>query len=152
MRLADEPSGAEGDRVTDCHSAAMGLRAIGMVRSDLKRRPDARDDSLRQRPAVLEILPAYREGLDGLEAGDRALVLFWLDRTREEEREVLRVHPRGDQERPMKGVFATRSPARPNPIGATVVRIARVEGGTLVVEGLDALDGSPILDIKIEGK
>ncbi len=80
------------------------------------------------------------------------LVLFWLDRTREEEREVLRVHPRGDQERPKKGAFATRSPARPNPIGATVVRIARVDGGTLLLEELDALDGSPILDIKIEGK
>ena len=135
--------------MTQDSAQEMVLRPIGVVRSQLKRRPDASDKALRQRPSRLEILPAFREGLDGLIPGDEILILFWLDRMGEDEREVLRVHPGGDRSRPMRGIFATRSPARPNPIGATTVRVVQRKGNTFIVEGLDALDGSPIVDIKI---
>ena len=126
------------------------LKPIGTVRSPLKERLDARDEGLRQEPARIELFPKFREGLDGLEIGDEALVLFWLDRIGEEERKVLKDHPQGDPNRELKGVFATRSPARPNPIGATTVRITGREDCVIVVTGLDALDGTPVVDIKIK--
>ncbi|HID89140.1 MAG TPA: tRNA (N6-threonylcarbamoyladenosine(37)-N6)-methyltransferase TrmO [Anaerolineae bacterium] len=102
-------------------------------------------DELRTHPARIVIDPDLAEGLDGLRPGDDVLVLFWFHRS---EGYALRVHPRGDPARPMRGVFATRSPRRPNPIGATVARILRIEGNILEVIGLDAWDGSPVLDIK----
>ncbi|RLE34532.1 tRNA (N6-threonylcarbamoyladenosine(37)-N6)-methyltransferase TrmO [Candidatus Acetothermia bacterium] len=85
-------------------------------------------------------------GLEGLKSGQEILILFWMDRAR---RDVLRVHPHGNPMRPPRGVFATRSPHRPNPIGATTVELLSVQGGRLRVRGLDAWEGTPILDIKI---
>ena len=125
------------------------IHPIGVVRSTLKRREDARDKARGSTPARLEILPPFEDGLDGLSKGDEILVLFWLHRLGESERQVLRVHPGGDRSKSKRGVFATRSPARPNPIGASTVHVVSREGGGLVVDGLDALDGSPIVDIKI---
>ncbi|MBN1178024.1 MAG: tRNA (N6-threonylcarbamoyladenosine(37)-N6)-methyltransferase TrmO [Anaerolineae bacterium] len=81
----------------------------------------------------------------GLEPGDDIVVLFYFHRS---DGRPLQVHPRGDLSRPLRGVFATRSPARPNPIGVTTVRIRRIEGNVIEVVGLDAIDGTPILDIK----
>jgi len=125
------------------------LSAIGQVHSTLKCSEDAQDETLRQKPARVEILSSFQEGLDGVDAGDKVIVLFWMHQLEADAREVLRVHPRGDKNRPMRGVFATRSPARPNPIGVTAVKVVKREEGALIVTGLDALDGSPVLDIKI---
>ena len=83
--------------------------------------------------------------LDGISVGDEVLVLTWLDRAR---RDVLRVHPRGDLSRPQQGVFSTRSPDRPNPIGLHRVRVLAVDGLRLHVSNLEALDGTPIVDVK----
>jgi tRNA-Thr(GGU) m(6)t(6)A37 methyltransferase TsaA len=85
------------------------------------------------------------EALDGLAAGDEVLVLTWLDRA---DRDVLRVHPRDDLTRPLRGVFATRSPDRPNPIGLHRVRVVEVDGLQLRVRDLEALDGTPVVDVK----
>ena len=85
------------------------------------------------------------DGLRGLEAGDRLLILTWLDRA---DRRVLVVHPRGDTSRPPAGVFATRSHHRPNPIGLHPVEVLAIEGPRVKVSNLEALDGTPILDVK----
>jgi tRNA-Thr(GGU) m(6)t(6)A37 methyltransferase TsaA len=85
------------------------------------------------------------EGLQNLRPGDEVIVITWLDRAR---RDVLRVHPRGDTSRPEEGVFSTRSPHRPNPIGLHRVEITAVDGPRLRVRSLEALDGTPIIDVK----
>jgi len=85
------------------------------------------------------------EALRDLEVGSDVLVLTWLDRAR---RDVLSVHPRGDPDRPETGVFSTRSPDRPNPIGLHRVQVAAIDGTRVRVRNLEALDGTPILDLK----
>ena len=85
------------------------------------------------------------EGLEGLEPGDRVIVLTWLDRA---DRDILRVHPRDDISNPERGVFGTRSPDRPNPIGLHPVEILSIDGPSVQVRNLEALDGTPILDVK----
>lgn len=85
------------------------------------------------------------EGLDGIEAGSEIIVLTWLDRAR---RDVLSVHPRGDLSRPSQGVFSTRSPNRPNPIGLHRVQVREIDGNRLRVSQLEAVDATPILDLK----
>jgi tRNA-Thr(GGU) m(6)t(6)A37 methyltransferase TsaA len=84
-------------------------------------------------------------GLDGIQAGDKLLVLCWFHKA---DREVLKLHPRGNPDIPKRGVFATRSPDRPNPIGLSLVDVLSVEGRILKVRGLDALDGTPVVDLK----
>lgn len=93
--------------------------------------------------------PEFVPGLEGLEVGHEVLILLWMDRAR---RDVLRVHPRGDPARPIRGVFATRSPHRPNPIGATVAQVVGIAGGRLFLRGLDAWEGTPVVDIKIHSR
>lgn len=121
-------------------------RAIGRVSSPL-----ADPESAPRQPdegapgAWLEFDPAVAEGLSGLRPGDRMLVLTWLDRAR---RDLLSVHPRGGASRPPEGVFSTRSPHRPNPIGLHRVEVTAVEGCRVQVRALEALDGTPILDFK----
>jgi len=88
---------------------------------------------------------ALLDALDGLRPGDEIVILTWLHRAR---REVLRVHPRGDPARPQQGVFATRSPHRPNPIGLHRAEIAAIDGPRVRVRALEAVDGTPILDVK----
>lgn len=100
---------------------------------------------------VLEVLPRFQEALDGVEAGSEVQVLYWMHELTQEHRSMLKVHPRGDTSRPLKGVFALRSPMRPNPIGVSVVRVEEVHGRKLTISGLDALDGSPVIDIKAAG-
>lgn len=95
--------------------------------------------------AVIEILPEYEGALEGVTEGDELLVLCWLDRAR---RDVLRVHPRGDAAKPERGVFSTRSPVRPNPIAVSVARLLARRGRFLQVRGIDAVDGTPVLDLK----
>jgi tRNA-Thr(GGU) m(6)t(6)A37 methyltransferase TsaA len=88
---------------------------------------------------------AVLEGLDGIRAGDEVILLTWLDRAR---RDVLHVYPRDDVSRGQQGVFSTRSPARPNPIGLHRVEIVSIDGGRVRVRNLEALDGTPVLDVK----
>jgi tRNA-Thr(GGU) m(6)t(6)A37 methyltransferase TsaA len=84
-------------------------------------------------------------GLEGIAVGEEIIVLTWLDRAR---RDVLSVHPRSDRSRRAQGVFTTRSPDRPNPIGLHRVEVAEIDGNRLRVHRLEALDGTPILDLK----
>jgi tRNA-Thr(GGU) m(6)t(6)A37 methyltransferase TsaA len=124
----------------------IALRPIGVVESPLRDRaaaPRQGDEGAPDAWLVLE--PGVLEGLEGVRAGDELFVLTWLDRAR---RDVLRVHPRGDLARPAQGVFATRSPDRPNPIGLHRVEVLAVDGRRLRVRHLEALDGTPILDLK----
>ncbi len=96
-------------------------------------------------PAWIVFDSAVADGLDGIAVGDDVIVLTWLH---EAARDVLRVHPRGDPANPERGVFATRSPARPNPIGLHRVRIVSIDGLRFGVRDLEALDGTPIVDVK----
>jgi tRNA-Thr(GGU) m(6)t(6)A37 methyltransferase TsaA len=95
--------------------------------------------------AWLAFEPAVLEGLEGLRAGDEVIVVTWLDRAR---RDVLRVHPRGDLSRAEQGVFSTRSSHRPNPIGLHRVEILAIDGVRVRVRNLEAVDGTPIVDVK----
>ena len=126
----------------------MQLFHIGVVRSSLLTRADCpKQGGEGGVEAEIFVAPEYREGLDGLEPGRDVLLLTWLHRA---ERDVLKVHPRGNREAPLKGVFATRSPARPNPVGLHRVKILELEKekGRLLVAPLEALDGTSVLDIK----
>jgi tRNA-Thr(GGU) m(6)t(6)A37 methyltransferase TsaA len=95
--------------------------------------------------AFLTFDPTVGAGLDGIRPGDTIILLTWLDRAR---RDVLRVHPRDDITRPEQGVFSTRSADRPNPIGLHEVEVASIEGQRVHVRNLEALDGTPVLDVK----
>ena len=95
--------------------------------------------------AWLVFEPAVVDGLDGIALGDRIIVITWLDRAH---REVLRVHPRDDAARPLRGVFATRSQDRPNPIGLHEVEVSAIERACVRVGPIEAVDGTPIIDIK----
>jgi tRNA-Thr(GGU) m(6)t(6)A37 methyltransferase TsaA len=123
------------------------LRPIGVVRSSLKRREECPHQGWEGAPeAWLEIDPAFADGLDGIAPGSEVILLTWFH---EAQRNVLKVHPRGNLERPLRGVFSTRSPDRPNPIGLHRVEVLAIEEGTrLRVCPLEALDGTPIVDIK----
>jgi tRNA-Thr(GGU) m(6)t(6)A37 methyltransferase TsaA len=122
------------------------LRSIGIVRSPLKHRKNAPRQGREGAPdAWLEINPTFADGLRGLAAGSEVIVMTWLH---EAQRDTLLVYPRGDQSRPMMGVFATRSPDRPNPIGLHRVKIRDILGTKLRVGPLEAIDGTPILDFK----
>jgi len=124
----------------------MELVAIGTVRSPLRDRAQAPKQGDEGAPeAWLELDARWAPAVDGLATGDELLVLTWLDRAR---RDVVRVHPRGDLAAPETGVFATRSPDRPNPIGLHRVRVLELDGVRLRVTGLEALDGTPVVDLK----
>jgi tRNA-Thr(GGU) m(6)t(6)A37 methyltransferase TsaA len=122
------------------------LRAIGRVSSPLTDRAAAPKQGDEGAPeATLEIAPEFSSALRGIAPGEEILVFTWLDRA---DRDALTVHPRGDVSRPELGVFATRSPDRPNPIGLHRVRVVAVDGSSLRVEDLEAIDGTPLLDLK----
>lgn len=100
-------------------------------------------------PARIRILEPFLEALLGLEEWSHLNILYWFDRNdTAEKRRILRVHPRGDRTNPLTGVFACRSPFRPNLIALTVSRLVSVEGPIVTVERIDALEGTPVLDIK----
>jgi tRNA-Thr(GGU) m(6)t(6)A37 methyltransferase TsaA len=124
----------------------MTLTPIGRVESPLTDAASAPKQGHEGSPeAWLVIEPAVLEALEGIQPGDRVIVLTWLDRAR---RDVLRVHPRDDIANPMQGVFNTRSADRPNPIGLHEVEVVSIEGERIRVRDLEALDGTPIVDIK----
>jgi len=122
------------------------LRPIGRVESPLTDRAAAPKQGDEGAPrARVVFLPEFREAASGLREGDEVLVLTWLHLGR---RDVLSVRPRGDAKRPLTGVFATRSPDRPNPIGLHAVAIEAVEEDAITVRDLEAIDGTPVLDVK----
>jgi tRNA-Thr(GGU) m(6)t(6)A37 methyltransferase TsaA len=122
------------------------LRPIGVVRSPLTDPADApRQGFLGTPEATIVVDEALLDGLAGIEAGHEIIVLTWLDRAA---RDVLRTYPGDDRSAPERGVFSTRSPARPNPIGLHRVRVLEVDGPRLVVCDLEAIDGTPVLDVK----
>jgi tRNA-Thr(GGU) m(6)t(6)A37 methyltransferase TsaA len=128
--------------------ADFDVKAIGTVESpltDLASAPKQGDEGAPEAWLVFE--PAVLAGLEGIQPGDELIVLTWLDRA---ERDVLRVHPRSDVSRAEQGVFATRSPDRPNPIGLHPVEVVSIEGPRIRVRNLEAVDGTPIVDVKPE--
>ena len=122
------------------------IRPIGRVESPLTSTADAPRQGDEGAPEAYLILdPVVQAGLNGLAVGDEIIVLTWLH---EADRSTLKVHPRGDLSRPEQGVFSTRSPSRPNPIGLHRVRVLGIDEVRVHVSGLEAIDGTPIVDLK----
>jgi tRNA-Thr(GGU) m(6)t(6)A37 methyltransferase TsaA len=122
------------------------LIRIATVESPLTDRaaaPKQGDENAPEATLVFEV--GFAEALDGIETGDEIVLLTWLDRA---SRDVLRVHPRDDMTRPEQGVFSTRSADRPNPIGLHRVTVLSIDGPRMRVSGLEALDGTPVVDVK----
>ena len=121
----------------------MNLKAIGIVRNEIKE-PTHQDSG----DIVSEIIidSSLTEALDDLDKFSHIIILYWIHRSRRPA--PMKVHPRGNKDRALMGVFATRSPSRPNPIGKATVSLLERKGNILKVRGLDAIDGSPVLDIK----
>ncbi len=120
------------------------LNPIGRVKTE------AVGDEVKDKSRISQIIVRDElvEALEGVDGFSHLFVLFWLNQISNQQRMTLKVHPRGRMDMPLLGVFATRTNIRPNPIGLTLVELLKVEGNTLTVRGLDALDGTPILDIK----
>ena len=120
------------------------LNPIGFVKTK------AVGEEVRHKDVISEIVlrEDLAEALDGIEDFSHLFVMFWMHEISEEERRRMKVHPRGRMDMPLLGVFATRTPYRPNPIGLTLVELLKVKGNVLTVRGLDAIDGTPVLDIK----
>ena len=126
--------------------ASYTIEPIGVIRSELISREEAPLQGDEGAPeAWLELTARVAQGLVGITAGDELIVLTWLHRA---QRDVLQVHPRGRLEAPLTGVFATRSPDRPNPVGLHRVSVLEVAGQRLRVAPLEAIDGTPVIDIK----
>ena len=124
----------------------MDLIRIATVESPLTDRaaaPKQGDEGAPEATLVFEV--GFAEALEGIETGDVLVLLTWLDRA---SRDVLRVHPRDDMTRSEQGVFSTRSADRPNPIGLHRVTVLGIEGARMRVSGLEALDGTPVVDVK----
>ncbi len=126
---------------------AIEIRPIGRVSQGYRpgeQIPCQGREKVRRR-STIDIDPAYAPGLEGLKPGQSVWVLLWFDQA---ERDRLKVHPRGDRRRPLSGVFNTRSPHRPNPIALDLAEVVAVEGCRVTLRGLDAREGTPVLDLK----
>lgn len=122
------------------------LRPVGVIRSELRARSEAPKQGSEGAPdAWLEVHRWAERALGGLAVGDRLIVITWLHRAR---RDVLRVHPRSDPRNPLTGVFATRSPDRPNPLGLHPVVVLAIDGNRLRIGPMEAIDGTPVVDLK----
>ena len=120
------------------------LEPVGFVKTEAVGKED-RDKNV---VSMIVFREELTEALEGVEEFSHLFVLFWLHEMSDEDRKVMKVHPRGRSDMPLLGIFATRSPHRPNPIGLTRVKLLGVEGNVVTVQGLDAYDGTPVLDIK----
>ena len=120
------------------------LEPIGFVKTS------AVGDEVKDKTIISMIVlkPELVKGLEGIQEFSHLFVLFYLNQITQEQRMILKVHPRGRTDLPLLGVFATRTMLRPNPIALTLVELLKVEGNILTVKGLDAYDGTPVLDIK----
>jgi tRNA-Thr(GGU) m(6)t(6)A37 methyltransferase TsaA len=122
------------------------IEPIAFIRSEIKRIEDAPLFYTEGAPNIfLELKSKYKDGLEGVRIGDEMIVITWLHKAK---RDTLRVHPRGDTSRPLTGVFLTRSPDRPNPLGLHRARVLEVKGNGLVIGPMEAIDGTPVVDIK----
>ena len=122
------------------------LRPIGVIRSTLKKRSEAPKQGSEGAPdAWIEIEPWASAGLHRMRVGDEVWVITWFHQG---DRDVLQVHPRSDPKRAFTGVFATRSPDRPNPLGLHPVRVLEIARSRLRVEPIEAIDGTPVVDMK----
>ena len=122
------------------------VHPIGFIRSTLKRLSEAPRQGLEGAPnAILKLLPEYSEGLHRVQVGDEIIVITWLHQA---DRQVLQVHPRDNQSIPLTGVFLTRSPDRPNPIGLHRVKVHELTSGGLLIGPIEAVDGTPVIDVK----
>ena len=122
------------------------IHFIGILESEITKLADApKIYTESDKRGTLEIYPRYQAGIEGIKAGQTIIVLFWLHQAA---RDVLKVYPRGDVSRGLHGVFATRSPMRPNPIAISELEVLAVRDNRIDVSGLDILDGTPIVDIK----
>ncbi|MCJ7614080.1 tRNA (N6-threonylcarbamoyladenosine(37)-N6)-methyltransferase TrmO [Candidatus Bathyarchaeota archaeon] len=120
------------------------LEPVGFVQTKAVGQ-EVRDKNIVSRIVFREELT---EALEGIKEFSHIFVLFWLHEMSDEDRRVIKVRPRGRRDMPLLGIFATRTPHRPNPIGLTRVKLLNVEGNVVSVKGLDAFDGTPVLDIK----
>ena len=120
------------------------LKPIGFVKTCVKGE-EVKDKSVYSEIIICDDLV---DGLSGISGFSHLLILFYLNQVTIKQMETLKVHPRGRQDMPLTGVFATRTMLRPNPIGLTLVELVKVDGNVLTIKGLDAYDGTPVLDIK----
>lgn len=120
----------------------INLYKIGIVKNDFE---EEIPEDYKEKISIIEINNKYEDALLEIEKHSHITVLCWFNKS---DRSVLRVHPMGDKSNPLTGVFATRSPVRPNPIAVTVCELVKREGNKLFVKGLDALDATPVIDIK----
>jgi tRNA-Thr(GGU) m(6)t(6)A37 methyltransferase TsaA len=120
------------------------LNPIGYVKTE------AVGDGVKDKSIISQIIlrDDSIQALNGINDFSHVFVIFWMSQIPEDKRMILKVHPRGRMDMPLLGAFATRTNLRPNPIGLTLVELLKVEGGTLTVRGLDAFDGTPVLDLK----
>jgi tRNA-Thr(GGU) m(6)t(6)A37 methyltransferase TsaA len=131
---------------TPTETAARDLHPIGHIRSSLQTLEAAPRQGPEGAPdAWLEVQPTYAQGLLGIAAGQEIIVITWLHRA---DREVLETHPRNDPALPLAGVFATRSPDRPNPLGLHRVTVREIRGTRLRIGPIEAIDGTPVVDLK----
>ena len=122
------------------------IRPIGHIHSTLRTRDEAPRQGDEGAPdAWLEVETAFARGLSGIAAGDEVVVITWLHRA---DRDVLQVHPRDDPQAALAGVFATRSPDRPNPLGLHRVTVRQISGTRLRIGPIEAIDGTPVVDVK----
>lgn len=120
------------------------LEPVGFVKTEAVGK-EVRDKNVVSRIVFRE---EYIEALEGVEEFSHLFVLFWLHRISDEDKRIMKVRPRGRSDMPLLGIFATRTPHRPNPIGLTRAKLLKVEDNVITVQGLDAFDGTPVLDIK----
>ena len=125
--------------------SCISLQPIGEVRNGIK---DLRRHDWEGVVSELVMKPELEEALSDVEEFSHIIVVFWMHRTASLTSIPTKVHPRGDKDRPLVGLFATRAPYRPNAVGVSVVKILERRGSVILVEGLDAVDGTPIVDIK----
>lgn len=122
------------------------IRPIGVIRSELTSRDAApRQGSEGAPSAWVEVNPAVAEGIEGISVGSEIILITWFHKAH---RNTLRLHPRRDRSRPMTGVFSTRSPDRPNPLGLHRVAVLEIAGNKIKVKPIEAIDGTPVVDIK----
>ena len=136
-----------GRTMASLNDGSLLCRPIGTIRSSIEDWRDAPKQGAEGAPdAWIDIEPGFAVGLRGIDVGDTLVIITWLHLA---ERDVLEVHPRGDPDNPLTGVFATRSPHRPNPLGLHRVTVTEIAGNSLRVEPIEAINQTPVVDIKV---